>query len=145
LSWHSSGCPDSTTFITPLLPPTPFHFTTYNHRTFHHTQPPYISPYPTTIHFTIPNHYTFHHTQPPYISPYPTTVHFTIPNYRTFHHTQPPYIQRHAFSASYYLTTWNGALLETVTALNLVEQCPTFYRTPMFITLFTTARHLFLS
>ena len=46
---------------------------------------------------------------------------------------------------TYLLTPCSRILLEKLTGSQLVKKSPTFYGTRMFITAFTSARHLFLS
>jgi hypothetical protein len=46
---------------------------------------------------------------------------------------------------AYLLTPWSGVLLEKLTGSELVKKFPAFYGTLKFITVHTTARHLFLS
>jgi len=46
---------------------------------------------------------------------------------------------------AYVLIPWNKVLLEKPTGSLLVKKFPAFYRTQMFITAFTSARHLSLS
>jgi len=43
------------------------------------------------------------------------------------------------------LTPWSRVLLEKLTVTQLVKKFPAFYGTRSFITMFTKARHLFLS
>jgi len=43
------------------------------------------------------------------------------------------------------LTPWRKVLLEKLTVFQLVKKFPAFYVTPLFITAFTSARHLSLS
>ena len=43
------------------------------------------------------------------------------------------------------LTPWSKFLLKKLTVSHLVKKFPAFYKTQMFITAFTTARHLSLS
>ena len=43
------------------------------------------------------------------------------------------------------LTPWSRVLLEKLTGLQLIKKFPAFYGTRMFITAFTSARHLSLS
>jgi hypothetical protein len=54
-----------------------------------------------------------------------------------------PFLKLHG--NAYLLTPWNTVLLEKLTSLQLVKEFPSFYGTPMFITPFTSARHLSLS
>jgi hypothetical protein len=46
---------------------------------------------------------------------------------------------------NYLLTPWSRVLFEKLTGFQLVKKFPAFYGTRMFITVFTSARHLFLS
>ena len=46
---------------------------------------------------------------------------------------------------TYLLAPWCRVLLEKLTGLQLVKKFPLFYGTRMFITAFTSARHLSLS
>ena len=46
---------------------------------------------------------------------------------------------------TYLLTTWSTVLLDKLTGSQLVKEFPAFYGTRMFITAFTSARHLSLS
>ena len=46
---------------------------------------------------------------------------------------------------TYLLTPWCRVLLEKLAGLQLVKKFPAFYGTRRFITVFTSARHLFLS
>ena len=46
---------------------------------------------------------------------------------------------------NYWLTPWSRVLLEKQTGFQLVKKFPTFYGNRMFITAFTSARHLSLS
>ena len=46
---------------------------------------------------------------------------------------------------TYLLTPWSRVLLEKLTDLQLIKKFPAFYRTPKFITVLTSARHLSLS
>jgi hypothetical protein len=45
----------------------------------------------------------------------------------------------------FIITAWSRVLLEKRTVLQLVKKFPAFYGTRMFITAFTSARHMFLS
>ena len=42
----------------------------------------------------------------------------------------------------FLLTPWSGVLLEKLTGSQLVKKFPAFYGTRLFITAFTSARHL---
>jgi len=46
---------------------------------------------------------------------------------------------------AYWLTTWSGFLLEKLTVIKLVNKFPTSYGTRRIVTVFTTARHWYLS
>jgi hypothetical protein len=46
---------------------------------------------------------------------------------------------------TYILTSCSRVLLEKLTGFQLVKKLPAFYRTPSFITAFTSARHLSVS
>jgi hypothetical protein len=50
-----------------------------------------------------------------------------------------------AYLLTYLLTPWSRVLLEKLTGLQLVKKFPAFYGIRMFITAFTSARHLSLS
>ena len=51
----------------------------------------------------------------------------------------------YTYLLSYLLTPWSRVLLEKLTRFQLVKKFPAFYGTQMFITAFTSARHLSLS
>ena len=50
-----------------------------------------------------------------------------------------------ARSITYLLTPWSTVLLENLTGFQLLKKLPSFYGTRKFITVFTSARHMFLS
>ena len=48
----------------------------------------------------------------------------------------------HSYIHTYLLTPWSRVVLEKLTDSQLVKKFPAFYRTRIFITAFTSARHL---
>jgi len=50
-----------------------------------------------------------------------------------------------AYLLTYLLTPWSRVLPEKLTGFQLVKKFPAFYGTRMFITAFTSARHLPIS
>ena len=48
----------------------------------------------------------------------------------------------HTYLLTYLLTPWSRVLLEKLTVLQLIKKFPTFYGTPKFITVLTSARQL---
>ena len=53
--------------------------------------------------------------------------------------------RRKPYLLTYLLTPWYRVLLENLTGLQLVKQCPAFHGTQRFITALTSVRHLSLS
>ena len=49
------------------------------------------------------------------------------------------------YTLTYFLTAWSRVILEKLTGSQPVKEFPAFYGTRMFITAFTSARHLSLS
>jgi len=58
---------------------------------------------------------------------------------------KPEIIIMLAITYTYLLTPWSRVLREKLTGLQLVKKFPTFYGTRMFITAFTSARHVSVS
>jgi len=52
---------------------------------------------------------------------------------------------RYTYILTYLLTPWSRVLFEKLTGSQLVKKFPAFYETQMFITAFTSTRHLSLS
>jgi hypothetical protein len=57
-----------------------------------------------------------------------------------------PKLENHASEClTYLLTPWSRVLLEKIIGLQLLKKFPAIYGTRMFITAFTSARHLSLT
>jgi len=59
--------------------------------------------------------------------------------------TYIPYLMVYKCLLIYSLTSWSRVFVEKLTGFKLVKNFLAFYATKMFITAFTSARHLLLS